>query len=358
MDRRPFLEGPGRVAVPVAAALVLGLLAAPVAAAGQATGEEVTVVRLQQLVPGGGSAANAGWVGIRLRFDITQGPTGPVSETVQVTGVVEGSPAEAAGVRTGDVVVHIGGMPAGAALREGVLGRLRPGDRVRMGLRRADGMHILSLQASEAPRETQAVAVRFLERARLEEEVARLRADSVRMVVSTQLDSIRTELLRVRAVDSRPPTVVIRRNVGETERVAAAQGMLSRVTPIPPVTEVPASRPFSVVRSPRPAAPPAGVMVYTLGQRAVLGAEVVPVNPGLASYFGVAAGLLVTDVIEGTPGYAGGLRSGDVIVRAGGVDVATVPGLRERVERTGRGDVLELVVVREGTRRTLRIPST
>jgi C-terminal processing protease CtpA/Prc len=357
MKRRPF-EGATTGAVGLGLVLVLGSLAAPAAAAGQTTGEEVTVVRLQRLVPAGGSASDAGWVGIRLRLDMTQGPTGPVSETVQVTGVVEGSPAEAAGVRTGDVVLHIGGVAAGAALRQGALARLRPGDRVRMGLRRDDGMHILSVQAAEAPRETQAVAVRFLERARLEEQVARLRADSLRMVVSTQLDSIRTELLRIRAVEGSPPTVVIRSRADGAEGVSTPQGMLARVPPLPSVSEAPVSRPFAVVRPERPVTPPAGVLVYTMGQRAVLGAEVVPVNPGLGSYFGVAAGLLVTDVIEGTPGHAGGLRSGDVIVRAGGVDVATVPSLRERVEISSRGGVLDLVVVREGNRRALRIPTS
>lgn len=348
--------GTGAGALSLGLALLVGSLGQPEMADAQAPPEGTTVVRFQGFAPQDLRSAAPGWVGMRVQFDFTQGPEGFSDERVRVTGVVPGSPAERAGVRAGDELIRIGGTNAGLALREGALARLRPGDDLTLSLRTGGSDRVVRLRAAQPPADASGLAERRIEVVRLQEEATRLRMDSVRVVVSAQLDSIRTELLRFRGGDGTPPTVVIRRDAASTERqrVSPIEGVVRSLRSLPAGTSVPV--PFGQTRAAMAPPPPQGVMVYTVGQRAVLGAEVVPVNPGLGSYFGVDAGLLVADVVEGTPGYVGGLRPGDVIVRAGGREVTTVSGLREQVDATRRGGSLELVVVRERSRTTLRIP--
>jgi serine protease Do len=65
----------------------------------------------------------------------------------------------------------------------------------------------------------------------------------------------------------------------------------------------------------------------------------------LADYFGVTQGegVLITEVIEGTPAEEAALRAGDVIVSANGARVASVSDLSRQLGE----DVVELEIVRE-----------
>ncbi len=65
-----------------------------------------------------------------------------------------------------------------------------------------------------------------------------------------------------------------------------------------------------------------------VGQSFVAGAQLTRLNPALAEYFQVERGVLVTEVIEGTPAYDAGLQGGDVIVRVGREDVSSLEELR------------------------------
>lgn len=90
-----------------------------------------------------------------------------------------------------------------------------------------------------------------------------------------------------------------------------------------------------------------GVMGF-VGQDAVAGARFTPINEGLASYFGVERGLLVVEVVEGTPAADAGLESGDVVVRANGAEVRAVEELRRRVMEGYRSPPVGLRVIRDG----------
>ena len=92
---------------------------------------------------------------------------------------------------------------------------------------------------------------------------------------------------------------------------------------------------------------------YVAGLTRVAGAEVRSLKPGLGQYFGVDAGLLVTEVAEGTPAADAGLRGGDVIVASGGHEVATLEQLRERLSDRG-GRVLDVIRAGERISLTLR----
>jgi membrane-associated protease RseP (regulator of RpoE activity) len=107
------------------------------------------------------------------------------------------------------------------------------------------------------------------------------------------------------------------------------------------------------------------------GQRFVAGVELTNLNPSLARYFRVDAGVLVTDVTEGSPGDEAGLLAGDVIVEVGGEAVRTLQEVRQAMNRNPRVRVLErgqggfettspepltLRVIREGGSLDLEIP--
>jgi membrane-associated protease RseP (regulator of RpoE activity) len=85
----------------------------------------------------------------------------------------------------------------------------------------------------------------------------------------------------------------------------------------------------------------------TLGMRAVAGAELAPLNPGLSEYFGTTEGVLVLNAREGTPAARSGLRAGDVIVRVGDTAVRSISELRRAVDRAPAGAVT-LGVLRRG----------
>jgi S1-C subfamily serine protease len=77
--------------------------------------------------------------------DIAGNPVG-----VLVAGVVPNGPADRAGVKPGDIVATVDGRPilTAQALQE-VLAQHQPGDRVSLGVHRADGDHTISVTLGE-----------------------------------------------------------------------------------------------------------------------------------------------------------------------------------------------------------------
>lgn len=85
----------------------------------------------------------------------------------------------------------------------------------------------------------------------------------------------------------------------------------------------------------------------TVGQSFVAGAQLTPLNSALAEYFQVDEGVLVTEVLDGTPAEAAGLTAGDVIVQVGTEVVSSLDDLRFGVAYLERP--LRLRVVRKGS---------
>lgn len=97
-------------------------------------------------------------------------------------------------------------------------------------------------------------------------------------------------------------------------------------------------------RVPTTARTPRAVLVVPERSDAVLGATVAAVDRDLGSNFGVSSGVLMVRVARGSPAWTAGLRTGDVVVRAGGRDVDTVSELQRALAGgSGHGVKLELV---------------
>lgn len=86
---------------------------------------------------------------------------------------------------------------------------------------------------------------------------------------------------------------------------------------------------------------------YVLGQRMVAGAEVTALNPDLAEYFGGEEGLLVLQVISGSPAAEAGFQAGDIVTRMGDRRVQTVDQARMALESSGQGPI-PVTLVRRG----------
>jgi hypothetical protein len=91
----------------------------------------------------------------------------------------------------------------------------------------------------------------------------------------------------------------------------------------------------------------------SLGMRAVAGAELSELNPGLATYFGTEDGVLVLNSRPGTPAERAGLQAGDVILRVAQAPVSSIAELRRAIDRAPAGTPVELHVLRRG--QTVRI---
>lgn len=77
------------------------------------------------------------------------------------------------------------------------------------------------------------------------------------------------------------------------------------------------------------------------------GAELAAVSPELGENFGVSRGLLVLRVAPNTPAARAGLRGGDVITRAGDVEIVGPGQLQRALERSADEQQVKLVVVRK-----------
>lgn len=71
-------------------------------------------------------------------------------------------------------------------------------------------------------------------------------------------------------------------------------------------------------------------------------------TPELAKKFGVKRGVLVADVVSGSPAEKAGIKPGDVIQEVNGKAVESPVGLKEAVLKTEIGQKIEITLVREG----------
>ena len=72
----------------------------------------------------------------------------------------------------------------------------------------------------------------------------------------------------------------------------------------------------------------------------------------------VDRGVLIVQVMPGTPAEAGGLQAGDVIVGINDTPIITSTGVQEQVEQVQVGDPLEIAINREGEELTLTVRPT
>jgi hypothetical protein len=87
----------------------------------------------------------------------------------------------------------------------------------------------------------------------------------------------------------------------------------------------------------------------------IAGAQVATISEGLGRTVGAKEGVLVIRAEPGTPAHRSGLRDGDVILRAGGRNVATVAALRRLVAEADSDEGLTLRVRREKKERDVTL---
>jgi serine protease Do len=91
--------------------------------------------------------------------------------------------------------------------------------------------------------------------------------------------------------------------------------------------------------------------------RGWMGVSVQPLTSELAKSFGAGeeSGVLVADVVDGSPAGKGGLKSGDIILEFNGKRVAVPGDLQRAVGLTGPGSTARLKVLRDRAERTVEI---
>lgn len=182
--------------------------------------------------------------------------------------------------------------------------------------------------------------------------------------VATMIQPGRKILVRFRRNALREVTLIVaQRPSGTSESVALT---IIGPGPSPGTTPAPAQAPTGprrevMLRTPRAAAaeaaaraavPPTAALpplAFGFGPRtlALAGAELTGLNSDLAALAGVdTPGIFVVNVALGTPAKQSGLRSGDVIVKAGGSPVGD-PGELIRVLRESNGSALRLDIIRK-----------
>jgi len=95
------------------------------------------------------------------------------------------------------------------------------------------------------------------------------------------------------------------------------------------------------------------VTARVAGRSMIGGAQFNELNPQLGAYFGTDRGVLVIQVLSGTPSDEAGLVPGDVVTHVGGTEIDSVESFRRALNRVFAGRRrAELVVLRRGERVT------
>lgn len=314
-------------------ATILSLLVALAAPAALAAQERVE--RVEVMAPG------AAWMGIRFAWDEGR------PQEARVDRVVRGSPAEATGIRSGDVVVRLNGAPVTEEAVANLSRTLKVGDSVRLRLRR-DGRE--EEKTVVAARRSDMLVLRDGEPLPLLGEGARamiFRTDTLDMHVDSLLQ--RMDSLRVRILGNRDGKL-LELHRGDSAVMILRDSLLRSFGREPLVLDAERMRMRGFpggeggVRS----------FFYDFGPRAIAGAEFAEMNRDLGRYFRTDKGLLVLQVAPSTPASRAGLEGGDVVVRANGEEVETVEDLRRAVARDTDG-LVRVEVIRQGRRRELEV---
>jgi len=296
-----------------------------------------------------------GYLGIRFDEIVTRGDGGN-SDRIIVREVSKDSPAEKAGVKTDDEIVRINGLST-ANGKFGALARtLSEGDTVTLTVKRDGKQRQFTLIAAKRPDRL----------AYFDREII-IAPDSVRRLMRLYLDSARVRLdslklpnIYIGRGDSvmfhlrgmRDTALFHYRGMGPDSVFFGGDSALTRIFRVRPGEGGWIGPPPNMFEFEGDLGPGMIFRNMELGARAIGGAELTEMDPGLADYFG-ATGLLALKVLPETPADRAGLQPGDVIVKAKDRAVRTVAELRSVI--AANPDGVKLEVRRKGAMRTLEL---
>lgn len=125
----------------------------PLARLLRTVGVKLTLRPADSLDDGGGrpSRKSAAALASRVTLGVRTFAEGP---DVKIVNVLDGGPAQAAGVSAGDLLIAVDGLRVSAKSLEARLERMRPGQRVRLHLFRRDELHELEAELAAPPVDT------------------------------------------------------------------------------------------------------------------------------------------------------------------------------------------------------------
>ena len=91
------------------------------------------------------------------------------------------------------------------------------------------------------------------------------------------------------------------------------------------------------------------------GKRAFLGVNMDKLSEGLADYFEVKYGALITDVVEGSAAEKVGMKPGDVIIEYRGREVREPEDVSHYIKKNEVGDEVEVKIIRKGKEMSFKV---
>ena len=329
----------------------------------------------------------SGWLGVGADSRLARSDG---RESIVITQVEPGSPADRAGLRAGDIVVRINGedrvmrvfrtlpfsLAAGDTVhfvvqREGqerpvtVIAGERPGRYRLQWVIPVDSFRRLTIELMDSARAAAVAAGRMRE---LLSDSAAERLRTVQVMIASrrweEARALQDSLLRLQGSLLRLQDSLLRLYAPTTPFVDLPHGVWMlrpdtgrRRGPVDALRVAADGRSATMERRLSAFAP--GVQViHALGERGVAGAEFVEMNDGLAQYFGgVRDGLLTLRVAPATPAARALLQPGDVVLSVDGRPVRSVGDLRAALLRDGsdRPREIRLGILRKGERKELRL---
>ena len=234
-----------------------------------------------------------------------------------IASVDPGSPADRVGVRAGDVLVEIGGYRVlGSNIVFAEL--LRPGKEITLKLRRGDETVTLVPTVQPAPDVTTTPCALV---------------DPATAFVVAPTPAQAPSFVRVETGPSGEKKYSYSFATARRDSSAVARAVPSAVGAVY-----------------------AGPMVglFGGGANSLAGVQLIALSTESSRALGVANGILVNQVLPGTPGYEAGLQGGDILVSADSVELRSIRQLQTVLNRAADRAVT-LVIVRDKKRETVQL---